>query len=265
MKLMIQTEVDLREPTTERGFITWLTVQVLLDPEDHGERVEEAAGSPGRAPCIVGRGRIALLHGGTAMNLGGDLRAAAVADSDELAALHGVFFDGNAIKDEFFEGFGHDLLYVSRLEIDEAWRDRNIELAVVRRLLDVFEAACELAAVPYESQDEKDAWKQMGFYGASRRRPGLLSMTLCHPQPRVDDPEGNHRFVVLPRPPYESEGDEDEDEIPEVIHPERGSRRDRMTRLAEILRAALAADDIETARVAHEAIGRLLGGRELDA
>lgn len=50
------------------------------------------------------------------------------ADSGELEALYHVFFDAGRFRDEFVQGAGSDLLYVSEVRLEPRWKGRNIDV-----------------------------------------------------------------------------------------------------------------------------------------
>jgi len=94
---------------------------------------------------------------------GNQLLDALDADSGELEALSGLYFDGDWIRDEFAEGKGSELLYISELDIHEKWQNRNIELAVVRRICDTPGQGVNLRSSPYETDEELARRQKMGF------------------------------------------------------------------------------------------------------
>ena len=49
---------------------------------------------------------------------------------------HGIYFDGDHLRDEYTEGVGSDLLYIAEAILEPGWEDQGIELALVRRLCD---------------------------------------------------------------------------------------------------------------------------------
>ncbi|MBI2392814.1 MAG: hypothetical protein HYV09_24730 [Deltaproteobacteria bacterium] len=178
----MSTETQLDEPDADGGLISWLDIEIV----ESGAREDEAS---------VGRGRAAIIHAAVA---GDELCDAMDADSGELEALYSVYFDGEWLKDEFAEGFGHDLLYVSELELAPVWRGRNIELAVVRRLCDTVGSACALVVVPYANEAEAAHWRAMGFEKTSGAK-GLMHLRQAFEQPRVvRDGYDDERFRVEP-------------------------------------------------------------------
>ena len=150
---------------------------------------------------MVGRARAAIIHASIA---GGGLYDAMDADSGELEALYSVYFDGNYFKEQFSEGVGSDLLYVSDVELIPGVRGRNIELAVVRRLCDTLGTGSELVVVPYGDEREAASWGSMGFTkteGAS----GLMHLSQAFVPPRIARRDGEDRFRVQLTPAQERE------------------------------------------------------------
>jgi hypothetical protein len=195
VKLVITTEIDLEEPTVDRGFITWFSVRINPDTDSD----PDATIPTDPSPRFIGRGSIAIVHIGRIADTGDDLLDALDADSGDLETLYHVYFDDGGLKEQFFVGFGHDLLYVRELVIDPDWRRRNIELAVVRRLCDTLGQGCELAVMPYDSPEEARAWEQMGFQVSTPGEPsGLMHLGLAYRHPRIVDDDTGGRFNVLP-------------------------------------------------------------------
>lgn len=193
MHLKVTTSIPLGEPDADAGLITWLDVNVIHH-EDEDEETEQ----------VIGEARIALVHVAEA---GNQLVDALDADSGELEALSGHYFDGDWIKDELSEGKGTDLLYVSELDVHEKWQNRNIELAVVRRICDTLGQGCELAVIPYETDEELARWQQMGFEpttSPSKGDCGYLHLQLALTHPRIEESESRGRFHVIPIPPSRS-------------------------------------------------------------
>ncbi len=184
MRLKISTEIPLSEPDADCGLVTWLNVVVVAIHEDPEPEPE------------IGRVKAAIIHVGCA---NGDLFFALDADSGELEQLYQVYFDGDWFKEELYHGVGHDMLYVSEVEIDPAYRDRNIELAVVRRLCDTLGSGCELAVIYAEDEASSEHWKHMGFeLSMAGETTGLMHLAQAFRNPRVDDPNGEGHFKVLP-------------------------------------------------------------------
>jgi hypothetical protein len=101
------------------------------------------------------------------------------ADSGELEALYDVFFEEDWFRDQFTMGAGSDLLFVSHIDLKPAWDERNIELALVRRLCDTIGEGCELAVMPYDSESEIARWQRLGFILTTpERHEGYLHLSL---------------------------------------------------------------------------------------
>jgi hypothetical protein len=199
VKLIVRTEIELDEPTVDSGFITWFTFQIYQDADPEHETLPE--------PAFVGQGQIAIVHLANIADAQDDVCAVLDADSAEMAALYSVYFKEGCIKEQFTGGFGHDLLYVRELVIEPAWKDRNIELAVVRRLCDALGQGCELAVIPYRSMQEARFWERMGFeVTPPGDRSGLMYMNLGFLYPRIVDPDGSGRFKVMPNLSQEERG-----------------------------------------------------------
>lgn len=142
---------------------------------------------------VVGTASAAIIHAGVA---DGQLWDAMDADSGELEALYGAYFDDDYFKEEYAQGFGHDLLYVSEVSLTPDYQGRNLELAVVRRLCDTLGSGCELVVVAYEGEAEARLWRSMGFT-RTPGRDGLMHLSQAFVQPRVVSVRGDEdRFRV---------------------------------------------------------------------
>jgi hypothetical protein len=162
MRAITTTSISLDEPDVDGGLVTWLEVRI------EAENAEDA-------PVIVGRARAARVHVVHALEVGECLADVLDADSAELEALYGVYFDGDHLRDEYTEGVGSDLLYMAEAILEPGWEDRGIELAVVRRLCDTLGEGCELAIVPDENDGEAKLWEKMGFaISTPGEREGLM-------------------------------------------------------------------------------------------
>src|SRR5690554_2705246 len=121
MKLSVTTNIDLVGPH-HGGYVTWLDVRV-----SDGERE-------------YGTARIALVHVGEIADAAGDVWPAL--HGTRLEPLHDVYFAQGWYKDDYADGAGIDLLYIDDVTIDDRHRDRNLDLAVVRRLCDTLGSGC---------------------------------------------------------------------------------------------------------------------------
>jgi hypothetical protein len=93
---------------------------------------------------------------------------------------------------------GIDLLFVDRVTIDGGWRDKNLDLAIVRRLADTLGSGCQLVAMRYEDAFEAAHWGRLGFTPTSRgQSSGLMHMKLGYRHARVVD-TGSGTFEVVP-------------------------------------------------------------------
>ena len=191
VKVIVTTELELDEPTVDAGFITWMDIEIRADEYENEEGEE-----PKPVDAYIGRGSVALIHVGGA---GEDLWDALDADSGEMEALHNVYFEDGWFKDEYAEGAGSGLLYVSEISIEPAWQGRNIELAVVRRLCETVGQGCELAVIPYESAKEIEHWGQMGFeVSTPKKSTGYMHMKLAYRLPRIVRSDDQDRYNVVP-------------------------------------------------------------------
>ena len=161
LTLDIQTTILLDEPTSDDGFVTWLEAAVI-DDDFTAEHTTK-----------VGHAHVALVHVGMIADAGRSLRDVLNADSGELSALHEIYFEDDWIRSDLIAGGkGSDLLYVSELELDVAYADRNVDVAIVLRMCDTLGAGCALAVVPYVGDDDLERWFEAGFKVTESAQPG---------------------------------------------------------------------------------------------
>ena len=188
MRMWLETEIDLDEPTADAGFVTWFQVKLGTKDED-GALAED-----------IGWARVAVIHVGVA---GGELCEALDADSSNLETLYGLYFNDDWLKEEYAQGVGSEVIYFDDIHLEPSWQNRGIELAVVRRLCDTLGQGSDLAVVCFQKPEEAESWARMGFELTCQPESGgwgymHLRMSLRHPLVRRTDDE--HGFRVVPNP-----------------------------------------------------------------
>ncbi len=187
MKAIVEAELSLGEPSADQGLVTWFRVRV----------VEELDGEDG---AVAARARVARVHVGMAADVGERLHDVLDADSAELEALYSVFFDEDWFRQQFTEGAGSDLLYVSEVEVEPRWEESNVELALVRRLCDTLGQGCDMAVLRAASGADVNRWQRLGFTGDADGN-GFLHLPLGYRQARVVPGQDERSFRVVPNPP----------------------------------------------------------------
>jgi len=183
--LEIHAELALREPDIDIGLVTWIDVRILA----RGDGAEKT----------VGTARAALILVATAAERGASMHDVLDADSGELEALYEYYFDEDGLRDEYNEGAGSDVLYVSAIELEPPWRGRCIELAAVRRLCDTIGHGCGIAVVRVDDDLRAHGWKRMGFevtVPAAGDRAGCMHLRLAYRAPRIIE-DGDDRYRVV--------------------------------------------------------------------
>lgn len=183
MKALVETELSLGEPSAVQGLVTWFRAQVVDDSEGGGG-------------TVVGRGRVGRIHVGMAAGVGASLSDALAADSAELSELCGVFFEEDWFRQQFTEGTGSDLLYLSEVTFAPGWQARNVDLALVRRLCDTLGQGCELAVLRAGSEKVSRRWQRLGFRSGSEES-GFLHLPLGSPRARVLASQDDRSFCVI--------------------------------------------------------------------
>jgi hypothetical protein len=187
MHAQVNTELRLGEPGVDDGLVTWLEI-AIVEPDERGTNTP------------VGEARAALLHIGQALDMGEDLWCVLDADSGSLEALYSVYFDKDGFREDFAAGKGNDLLFIEAIELRAPYADRNVELALVRRLCDTVGEGCELAVIEAATPAEAARWQRMGFelteLGSTK---GFMHLNLSRRQPRiVETDDRGYRVVSNP-------------------------------------------------------------------
>lgn len=178
MKLSITADVPLDEPSLKQGYVTWFKVLVSDGVLQYGQA------------------KVALIHVGEIADAQGDLLPAL--KSMKLESLHDVYFERGWYKDDYADGAGMDLLYVESIELAPEQRDKNLELAVIRRLCDSIGSGCQIAVMTYGTARDAAHFGQLGFeISTPGKMQGLQHMKLGHRQARVVDTTGTGAFQVL--------------------------------------------------------------------
>ena len=178
MKLSITADIDLAAPSIKGGYVTWFDVRL------------------GDADRTYGHARIALVHVGEIADAHGDLWPAL--RGTRLEALHDVYFHQGWYQDDFADGAGIDMLYVESVDLDDSIRDKNLDLALVRRLADTLGSGCQLVVLGYRNALEAAHWAQLGFaVSTGGRSAGFMHMKLGYRHAQVVDATGSGEFQVL--------------------------------------------------------------------
>ena len=178
MKLSISGDIEL----ADTGYVTWLEVRAY---GDHNEP--------------IGTARVGIVHVGEIADAHGDLWPAL--KGTRLAPIHDLYFSQGWYNDEYADGAGIDLLFVDRVDVDDAARAKNLDLAIVRRLCDTLGSGCQLACMAYESANDATHWARLGFTSStSGRGAGYMHMKLGYRHARVVS-TATGEFEVQPTEP----------------------------------------------------------------
>lgn len=188
MKLAVTTEIDLEGPPTT-GYVTWLNVEVTGD----GRSCE--APLP-HEPSRVRRARVAIVHVGELVDAEGEVRSAL--RGTRIEAIYEEYFNQGWYKDEYADGAGIDLFFFDELTFDEHALQKNLDLALVRRLCDTLGSGCQLAVVPYRDAENSSRWAKLGFVVSTPGRThGLMHLKLGQHQTRLIDTSGRGDYEVV--------------------------------------------------------------------
>ncbi len=177
MKLSVTTDIDLEGPQ-KSGYVTWLDVRI-----SEGTRT-------------FGTARVALVHVGEIADAAGDIWPAL--HGTRLEPLHDTYFAQGWYKDDFADGAGIDLLYIDHITIDEGHENKNLDLALVRRLCDTLGSGCQLSVVAYSNAERASRWAKLGFaISTPGRTNGLMHMKLGYRHAQVVDATGSGDYQVV--------------------------------------------------------------------
>lgn len=196
IRLRLESEVRAGEPSEDQGLVVRWRVRIVRDHDD--ETLEEA----------VGEVHASLVHYGTATNVGADLGEALEAADESLASVNAAFFDDEGWLRDDFDAQGEGLLYVNAIEMDDANRDRLIDLAAVSRLADTLGLGCSLLVLGSEEMRWQPKWSRLGFEViAGPNDEPFLVLNLSKRTPRVREAADLDRFEVVAAPLPEGVGD----------------------------------------------------------
>jgi hypothetical protein len=140
---------------------------------------------------------VALVHVGEIADAQGDLWPAL--RGTRLESLHDAYFAQGWYNDDYADGSGIDLLFVDRVVVEEPWKAKNLDLAIVRRLCDTIGSGCQIVSMRYGDAFEAAHWARLGFVPTTRgRATGLMHMKLGYRHARVVHETGTGRFEVVP-------------------------------------------------------------------
>lgn len=159
MKLTISADIDLAGSRTHARWVTRLEARVT-----DGDTVALVA-------------RLAVVHVGEMADALGDL-APTMKDA-RLEAVHDIYFEDGWYKDDFADGAGIDLLFVESIMLGEGMAERNLDLAVIRRIAETLGSGCQLVVQPYRNALEAARWAPLGFTVSTHgRTAGLMHLKL---------------------------------------------------------------------------------------
>lgn len=187
MKLSISSDIDL---DGKGGYVTWLDV-----------RVSDGSNKD------VATARIAIVHVGEIADAAAEVWPAL--HGTPLEPLHDTYFHQGWYKDDFADGAGIDLLFIEHITVEEAYRGKNVDLALVRRLCDTLGSGCQIAVVAYAAAEHAARWGKLGFeVSTPGRSAGLMHMKLGYRHATVVDATGAGDYQVVgnadPYPPATS-------------------------------------------------------------
>ncbi len=186
IRLRLETDLTVSEPNENEGLVVrWRAVVV----RDHDDTVQED---------VIGSVRATVIHYGEALDVGANLDD--VMDG-ALVPLHDALFEDGWLKDDFGDNLGTALLFIEEVNLDEEWRERLVDLAVVRRLVETLGTGCSLAVLNGNEARRCHAWERIGF--SLRREPGELFLVLNLSKRTPHLPAGFDRFEVVPTPARE--------------------------------------------------------------
>lgn len=195
LTIKMEAEASAYEPSVDAGLVTWWKVSVT--------RNDRGTAGPVLA---VGKLRVATINVGLALNLGESVADLLDADSDELEELYAVFFEGDWLRERFQSGSGGGLLFVAEMDLDDTWRRRDADLAIVDRLVDTLGMGCDIVVLATDERAHHERWARIGFDRTSKRG-GFQYRNESLRHPRAAE-VGDDRFEIRN---LKADGDEDDD------------------------------------------------------
>jgi hypothetical protein len=112
--------------------------------------------------------------------------------------LHHALFKDGWLRDDFDGASGTALLFIEAIDLGDEWRERLVDLAVVRRLVETLGTGCSLAVLNGNEAGRCQTWERLGF--SLLREPGELYLVLNLNERTPHLRAGFDRYEVVPSP-----------------------------------------------------------------
>ncbi len=183
IRLKAETDFFADEPNEVFGLVTRSRVEIRREAGGDGSEV-------------VGTVSAAVIHYGEAANVGASLCAAM---GEVYEPLYEAFFHEGGLRD-VFDAIGDGLLYIEAIEIPDSWRERSIDLAVVRRLSETLGMGCSMVVLNPAELRRRSQWGRVGFSIVHTFGPETyLAQNRGQRAPRVVEVEADRFEVIDPR------------------------------------------------------------------
>ena len=188
IRLRLDTDLKVSEPNEDDGLVVRWRVAIV---RDHDDDVRED---------VIGSVNAWVIQYGGAADVGAKL---ALVMDGSLRPLHrAVFTEDGWLREDFEDASGTALLYVENLDLSDEWRDRLVDLAVVRRLTETIGQGCSLTVLNGNEARRAPQWGRIGFSLIVGTEEPFLALDMSKRTPHLR--EGFDAYEIGPSPRYES-------------------------------------------------------------
>jgi len=163
MYLEAKTRIPIVERSPDAGLITKHKIKILMsrtvdEYEAAGLPVPDKTDGDGLRQVVVGTANAQRLHIQLVDQSTCNLFDICDADSQIWCDLFGAFLtngDGGEpgfYKEDFAECCTGDVLLIEDIDVDVPYKDRGVEMAIARRIIETFGAGCDLVVYWYGNQ-----------------------------------------------------------------------------------------------------------------
>lgn len=189
IRLRLDTDLKVCEPNEDDGLVVRWRVAIV---RDHDADMRED---------VIGSVNAWVIQYGGAVDVGAKLDL--VMDGAGLMPVYrAVFTRDGWLREDFEDASGTALLYIETLDLSDEWRDRLVDLAVVRRLSETLGQGCSLTLLNANEARRAPQWGRIGFALIVGAEEPFLALDMSKRMPHLR--EGFDAYEVVPSPRYET-------------------------------------------------------------
>ena len=192
IRLRLETDLTVSEPNENEGLVVRWRGTVV---RDHDDELRED---------VIGSFRASVIHYGFALDVG--VRLDDIMDGALVPLHNAVFNEGGWLRDDFDDASGTALLYIDEIDLANEWRERLVDLGVVRRLVETLGQGCSLVVLNSSEARRATEWARIGFVITREPDGPFLVLNLSERTPHVRAGFDRFEVVPAPRPEVPSEG-----------------------------------------------------------